>query len=95
MERNPSSHLFGAAHLLEHGHGRPECGRADAGLRTDRSEDGRDGREGECHYAAGARSHLQDPAADARQAAPPLESIHLWNMFGHGSLEVFFLTLEL
>ena len=71
--------------MLEHGDGRPKCGRANAGLRADGAEDGRDWRKGERHDAAGARRHLQDPAADARQAAPPLEPVQLWNMFDHGT----------
>ena len=81
-------YLFRAAHLLEHGYGRPKCSRADAGLRADGAEDGRDRRKGERHDAAGARRHLQDPAADARQAAPPLEPIQLRIMYGRGTLRV-------
>ena len=74
-----SSHLFGSAHLFEHGDGAPEgCG-ADAGLRADGAEDGRQRREAERHDAAGAGRNLQDAAANARQAAPPLEPIQLRN----------------
>ena len=78
-----SSYLFGSAHLLEDRDGGPEgCG-ADAGLRADGAKDGGQRREGERHDAAGAGRHLQDAAADARQAAPPLEPIQLWNGFGN------------
>ena len=80
---NLSSHLLGSAHLFEHRDGAPECGGGDAGLSADGAKDGRQRREAERHDAAGAGRHLQDAATDARQAAPPLEPIQLWNGFGN------------
>ena len=77
-----SPHLFGSAHLLEHGDGAPEGGGSDPCLRADGAKDGRQGREAERHDAACAGRHLQDSAADPRQAAPPLKPIQLWNGFG-------------